>query len=44
MSYEEWQARLGADIMPVTDEPDGAPVLTEAEWKAAHVVLAEIHH
>lgn len=44
LSHEEWQARLGEDIMLVTDERDGDPVLTEAEWEAAHAVLAEIHH
>ncbi|PTM40940.1 hypothetical protein [Bosea sp. 124] len=36
LSHEEWQARLGADIMLVTDERDGDPVLTEAEWVARH--------
>lgn len=44
LTHEEWQARLGEDIMLVTDERDGDPVLTEAEWEAAHVVLSGLHH
>ncbi|HEV2555240.1 MAG TPA: hypothetical protein VGV17_15910 [Bosea sp. (in: a-proteobacteria)] len=43
LSNEEWAARLGDDIVLVTDEETGEPILTDDEWEAAHVALADLH-